>query len=92
MPNSISKAQLLNYPKKTIFRQEYTVFLDFLKKAREERGLSQGELGMLIGQDQTFVSKYEKAIRRLDIFETIDICDALNIEICELINEIREKS
>lgn len=75
--------------KKTIFREEYINFIKFIKVKREEKGLSQNELGMLIGQDQTFVSKYEKKIRRLDIIETLDICEALSISTTELIENIK---
>ncbi|MFM6004902.1 MAG: helix-turn-helix domain-containing protein [Sphaerospermopsis kisseleviana] len=76
---------------KTIFRQEYLKLLELLKNNREKRGLSQAELGMLIGQDQTFVSKYETGIRRLDIIETWDICQALEINIHDLLRELGVK-
>lgn len=75
----------------SIYRQEYRKFRKFLKDNREKRGLSQAELGMLIGQDQTFVSKYETGIRRLDIIETWDICQALEINIHDLLRELGVK-
>lgn len=53
---------------KTIFRDEYIQLLGILRSAREKRRLSQAELGMLVGQDQTFVSKYENGVRRLDFW------------------------
>lgn len=62
----------------------------FLKSTRELRGVSQSELGMLLGQDQTYVSKYEKGIRRLDLMETVDICDALEIPTEKLISKVRK--
>lgn len=76
---------------KTIYRSEYIRFLEVLKSTREERGLSQSELGMLIGQDQTYVSKYEKAIRRLDVIETLDICNALEINLVTFFETIAIK-
>ncbi|MBO1047354.1 MAG: hypothetical protein AN485_05380 [Anabaena sp. MDT14b] len=76
---------------KTIFRQEYLKLVEFLKNNRESRGLSQAELAMLIGQDQTFVSKYENRVRRLDIIETWDICQALEINIHDLLRELGVK-
>lgn len=75
--------------RKTIYRTEYVRFLEVLKSTRESRSLSQSELGMLIGQDQTFVSKYEKAIRRLDLIETMDICDALEIDIVTFLDKLK---
>jgi transcriptional regulator with XRE-family HTH domain len=50
--------------------------------------LSQAALGMLVGQDQTFVSKYENGVRRLDFLETLDICRVLEIDIHTLIEEL----
>jgi transcriptional regulator with XRE-family HTH domain len=76
---------------KTIFRQEYLKLVEFLKNNRDSRGLSQAELAMLIGQDQTFVSKYENRVRRLDIIETWDICQALEINIHDLLRELGVK-
>lgn len=78
--------------RKTIFRKEYIRLLEQLKIIREERGLSQAELGMLIGQDQTFISKYEKGIRRLDIMEMLDICQVLEIDINDLLSEMCNRS
>lgn len=74
---------------KTIYRPEYEHLITILKETREQRGMSQGELGMLLGQDQTYVSKYEKGIRRLDLMETIDICDQLELSTEEILHKIR---
>ncbi|MEA5513499.1 helix-turn-helix transcriptional regulator [Nodularia sp. UHCC 0506] len=76
---------------KTIFRCEYIQLLKILKSIREKQGLSQAELGMLVGQDQTFVSKYENCVRRLDIIETLDICRALEISIHDIIEELNQE-
>jgi len=74
---------------KTIFRDEYTRLICILRDMRENRRLSQAELGMLVGQDQSFVSKYENRVRRLDFLETLDICRVLEIDIHKLINELK---
>ncbi|MEA5508656.1 helix-turn-helix transcriptional regulator [Crocosphaera sp. UHCC 0190] len=78
--------------RKTIFRREYIQLLELLRQIREKRGLSQAELGMLLGQDQTFVSKYEKGIRRLDIMEMLDICHVLEIDILEILKELKKQN
>ena len=80
--------KLPNTYMKSISRADYALLLKILRDTREERGLTQAELGMLLGQDQTYVSKYEKAVRRLDIIETIDVCSALKIDIKKLISKI----
>jgi len=47
---------------------------------------------MLVGQDQTFVSKYENGVRRLDFLETLDICRTLEIDIHILIEELENEN
>lgn len=74
--------------RKSIFRQEYVDLMNFLKTARVEQGMSQSILGKKIGRDHTYVSKYENCIRRLDVFETIDICEVLGVTQKQLIKKL----
>lgn len=71
---------------KTIYRKEYVSILLFLKSARIKKNLSQEELASLLGKDQTYVSKYESGIRRLDVVEVFDICKALGINMTDIIS------
>ncbi|HCR3983243.1 TPA: helix-turn-helix transcriptional regulator [Kluyvera ascorbata] len=71
---------------KTIYRKEYVSILLFLKSARIKKNLSQEELASLLGKDQTYVSKYESGIRRLDVVEVFDICKALDINMKDIIS------
>ncbi len=70
---------------KTIYRKEYVSILLFLKSARIKKNISQEELASLLGKDQTYVSKYESGIRRLDVVEVFDICKALDINMKDII-------
>ncbi len=74
-----------NIQPKTIYRPEYEQLIQELKSAREQQGISQNELGVMLSQDQTYVSKYETGIRRLDLIETMDICKALKLSVVSLI-------
>lgn len=65
--------------KKSIYSSGYTLFLETLRKARQAAGITQEELAARIQQTQSFVSKYERGERRLDIVETMAICDAIGI-------------
>lgn len=48
-----------------------------LRQMREEAGLKQSELAERIGStDQSFVSRFERGERRLDLIELSDICGA----------------
>ncbi|HEI3872352.1 TPA: helix-turn-helix transcriptional regulator, partial [Escherichia coli] len=65
---------------------EYVSILLFLKSARIKKKLPQEELASLLGKDQTYVSKYESGIRRLDVVEVFDICKALGINMTDIIS------
>lgn len=48
---------------------EYRKFLARLLQAREEAGLKQADAAKLFGQDQAWMSKVERGVRRLDVIE-----------------------
>lgn len=48
-----------------------------LVESRTAAGLTQQQLGRLIGKPQSYVSKFETGERRLDLIEFIVVCDAL---------------
>lgn len=58
----------------------YTRLREILVEARKAKGVSQAALAERLGWLQTFVSKYERGERRLDIVEFIDVADALEID------------
>lgn len=64
---------------KTIYSREYSLFLEQLRSAREERGITQTEMAQMLGQTQSFVSKVERGERRLDIVELREFCRALGL-------------
>ena len=64
---------------KPLHAPEYLHFLEELRVARERVKMSQIELAERIGEHQTFVSKCERGIRRLDIVELKRWTDALGI-------------
>lgn len=62
------------------YHDDYQRLLAVLKALRREAGVTQAELGTRLGNTQTFVSKFERGERRLDITEFVDICKALGVE------------
>ena len=60
-----------------------------LAKVRIEIGLRQEDVASLLRVPQSFVSKYENGERRLDLIETIEICECLNTSINDLIEKIK---
>ncbi len=55
--------------KKFNYRTRYKRFLEKLKQARVEAGLTQKEAAKAIGKPQSFISKCESGERRVDFVE-----------------------
>ncbi len=58
---------------------DYQVLLSLLKAARERAHLTQVALAEKLGATQTFVSKYERGERRLDLVEIVEICETMSL-------------
>jgi transcriptional regulator with XRE-family HTH domain len=54
-----------------------------LRDVRLEAGLKQEEVAERIGSDQSFVSRYERGERRLDLVELEAICAACKVKLEE---------
>lgn len=61
-----------------------------LKQIRIKSGLTQKQLAILIGEHQSYVSKYESGEQRIDLIGLNDICIALNIDLIDFIRALRE--
>jgi transcriptional regulator with XRE-family HTH domain len=59
---------------------EYRRFRELLAEARRAAGLTQAELSRRLGRPQSFVSKYERGERRLDVVEFGRVAKALQID------------
>lgn len=66
---------------KSIYSKEYSLFLEQLRNAREEKGLTQTDVAQRLGQTQSFVSKVERGERRIDIVELRAFCQAIEISL-----------
>ena len=75
---------------KSIFTTEYELLLDRLISARKNSGVLQQDLARHLNKPQSFVSKYERRERRLDVVEFITICKVLNIDAQAIVGEIEE--
>jgi len=74
--------------KKSIYSQSYNVFLQRLKRARKDAGLSQQDTAKRLGRTQSFVSKCERGERRIDIIELREFCSAIGIDFRQFIAAI----
>ena len=58
----------------------YKRFRELLMEARNNAELTQAELSGRLGRPQSFVSKYERGERRLDVIEFAQVAHALGID------------
>jgi transcriptional regulator with XRE-family HTH domain len=73
----------------SVFTKRYRRFRELLIEARQAKRLSQMALAEQLGRVQTFVSKYERGERRLDVVEFLDVAAALGIDPHKVIRQLR---
>ena len=76
---------------KSVFTAEYEAFLHSLMSARKTADITQQELARRLGKPQSFVSKYERRERRLDVVEFVKIAKAIGIDPCRIVREIEAR-
>lgn len=60
-----------------------------LREAREKADLTQIQVAKRLGTYKTFVSKYEKGDRRLDVIEFLAVAEALHADPAELLKKVK---
>jgi transcriptional regulator with XRE-family HTH domain len=76
---------------KSFFTKRYAIFREQLQQARIHAGLSQEQLAKTMGWDQTYVSKIERGVRRVDIVELIGICEVLGLDASAFVRALQIK-
>ncbi|SEE73411.1 helix-turn-helix domain-containing protein [Pseudomonas anguilliseptica] len=61
-----------------------------LRSARLRAGVTQAHVAELIGESQSYVSKYENGEQRLDLLELEAICVAIDVDLLDFIREYLE--
>lgn len=57
-------------------------------RTRRKSGLTQADLATCLGKPQSFISKYERGERRLDVIEFIQVMEVLGVDPAELIRQL----
>jgi ribosome-binding protein aMBF1 (putative translation factor) len=70
---------------KSVFTPSYARFRELLVEARESAALTQWQLAERLKRPQSYVSKFERGERRLDVVEFLDVAKALRIDPMELL-------
>ena len=55
-----------------VFTSRYQTFLEKLKQARLDAGLTQVDVAQMLGKHQSYISKCELGERRVDFVELLD--------------------
>jgi transcriptional regulator with XRE-family HTH domain len=74
---------------RSVFSQRYAKLCRALISARHEAQFTQIDLAKKLRRPQSFVSKYERGERRLDVIEFIEVTEALTIEPASVIDVVR---
>ena len=72
----------------SIFTERYNRFRLSLIEARKAKDLTQVELAIKLKRPQSFVSKYERGERRLDVVEFFEVARALGIDTIAFLKEL----
>ena len=81
--------RLENEMTKSVFSPSYDLFRHLLIETRNRLGLTQAGLAEKLGKPQSYVSKYERGERRLDVIEFLDIASALEVDALALLRRLQ---
>jgi transcriptional regulator with XRE-family HTH domain len=73
---------------RSLHTKPYQAFIAVMVLARKEADVTQHELARRIKKPQSFVSKYERFERRLDVPEFVHIARALGLDPAKLLRRI----
>jgi hypothetical protein len=79
---------LMPTDRKLIHAAPYRAIVDRLIARRKELELTQTELGERVGENQAFLSSRERRQRRIDMWEFVRLCRALDLDPAAVINDI----
>ncbi len=78
------------FAERSVFTAQYQTLLRHLRRARQEAGITQVQLGERLGQPQAIISKCERGERRLDVIELRAYCLALGRSYLQFLQEVEE--
>jgi len=69
----------------------YEIFRRLIVQARRDAGLTQVEVAARLRKPQSFISKFERGERRIDVPEFVDIAEAIGIDAAMFINSYTQE-
>jgi DNA-binding transcriptional regulator YiaG len=78
------------YVQKSSDRPEHGPFLAVLKQIRKDAGMTQDDLAERLDTSQSRITDYERGVRRLDMVELRQICEAVGTTLPEFVRRFEE--
>ena len=75
---------------KSVFTVRYDKLRELLVFSRKQAGLSQAEVARCLRKPQSYVSKYERGERRLDVVEFLDVAACVGVDPAELLHSLTQ--
>ncbi|HLO75624.1 MAG TPA: helix-turn-helix transcriptional regulator [Magnetospirillum sp.] len=75
---------------KTIWTQRHSKLRALLIQERKTHGLTQADVAQRLGRPQSFVAKYERGERRVDVVEFLDLAAIIGFDPHALISALEE--
>jgi transcriptional regulator with XRE-family HTH domain len=75
---------------KSLYSAQQQHFLALLKAVRREAGLTQQQLAERLETIQSRITDYERGIRRMDLMELRQVCEAVGISLPEFVQRFEE--
>lgn len=75
---------------KSVRTPPYTKLLELLVDQRNAAGLTQSQLAQKLGRPQSYVSKFERGERRLDVIEFLEVCRHLETDPIEVLHNLEQ--
>lgn len=76
----------------TKVEKQYERFRALLVERRKSAGLTQVEVAALLKKDQSYVSKFESGVRRLDVVEFLAVARVIGFDPAGFIKELNTMS
>jgi transcriptional regulator with XRE-family HTH domain len=76
---------------KSIYTKRHEQLRKVLRELRLQRELTQQALATTLQRPQSFVAKYERGERRLDVIEFLDVARGLDADPCQILRQVSNK-
>ena len=71
---------------------DYKILGERLKKSRKQKGYTQAQLAEILDISEEYLSRMEKGNTKLSLARLIQICEILQVSICEIITGVGKQT